>query len=259
MSKLRINSINFFAVLLSIIVVFSCKKKDPEPTSDPQITGTPTPVTFNTGLIDYYSFNGDATSYSTSNDGIISGATLVPGIADSAYSYNGTTNSIDLGATVGGGVRTISLWFSSAVNIDTTLVETAAIIYRNDAIQSDEFGIYIGRSTWGPRKGRVTFSYKTDYIVSDSNSWTANSWHHVVAIISPTAGMKMYIDGVLQSDANSFNTTAIAARTEVTTLGTWGDASIRYFNGSIDEVYLWNRELSLTEVMELYNLTATLD
>ena len=53
------------------------------------------------------------------------------------------------------------------------------------------------------------------------------------------SGMKLYVNGVLQVSTNPF-TNAPCATNDITTLGTWGDANIRHFNGSMDEVRLWN-------------------
>jgi hypothetical protein len=85
-------------------------------------------------------------------------------------------------------------------------------------------------------------------IRSNGDAWDAGAWHHVCGTIDANAGMSLYIDGVLQSQTDPAGTAAITASGGTTTIGTWGDANIRYFPGRIDELRFWNRALPQSEI-----------
>jgi hypothetical protein len=65
--------------------------------------------------------------------------------------------------------------------------------------------------------------------------------------------MSMYINGTLIRSM-SIPATGSVANAFNLTLGSLRDGSTRFFNGSIDEVRMWNRTLSLSEIQEMYML-----
>lgn len=88
-----------------------------------------------------------------------------------------------------------------------------------------------------------------------NSALTAGVWQHVMFTYSGAGnmnGIKVYLDGVLDS-----NLPASASLTG-TLLGGWNFQlgsrnSGFYFVGNMDEVTVWNKELSQAEVTELYN------
>lgn len=82
----------------------------------------------------------------------------------------------------------------------------------------------------------------------------AQQWYHVVVTYSGNSninGFKIYIDGVLDS---SFGSTALA--------GTWANngqlemassKNANHHSGHLDEVSIWDKELTSAEVLEIYN------
>jgi len=84
---------------------------------------------------------------------------------------------------------------------------------------------------------------------------TADTWHFVVATYDKDLGgteeVKIYIDGV--SKATGDFSTAIGTNADSVDIGreTTGEAG-KYFDGTIDEVSVWNRALSSDEVKRLY-------
>ena len=82
----------------------------------------------------------------------------------------------------------------------------------------------------------------------------ASGWQHFVYTIDPATGMKVYKNGVLdisKPSASSFNN-----RNKNLWIGGGWDASNAwfYFQGSIDDIRLYDRELSAVEVQQLYTL-----
>jgi hypothetical protein len=77
------------------------------------------------------------------------------------------------------------------------------------------------------------------------------AWHHVVAVSDHTAGTYLYIDGVLVEE----NTTppVLASNAQNLMIGENPDARNREWEGSIDDVGIWNRVLTEAEVKEIWN------
>jgi hypothetical protein len=82
-------------------------------------------------------------------------------------------------------------------------------------------------------------------LVGSGNVGTG-TWKHIVGTSSPGNGTKIYINGAL--DSSNANTTTVNTANMVMGFGT----STEYLNGMLDEVCFWNRELTLTEVTQLY-------
>ena len=92
--------------------------------------------------------------------------------------------------------------------------------------------------------GTVNTALTTDAIEGD------NLWHHVASTWDSSGNLKIYLDGTLKA------TTAISG----TFSGSFSTASIGnntqsggYWKGNIDEVTLFNLELTSTQVTSLYN------
>ena len=75
-------------------------------------------------------------------------------------------------------------------------------------------------------------------------------WHHIVLTISGT-NATVYLDGAQNSSANTASTTAFSNNKNLTIGG--NPANERGMVGLIDEVGLWNRTLTVSEVGQLYN------
>lgn len=96
-----------------------------------------------------------------------------------------------------------------------------------------------------------------DRIIVEAPAISQNTWHHVVATYdgsSLASGCNIYIDGVSQSLSvvQDNLTGSIQDFTNNTSIGARGDSN-QAFNGYIDEVSVWNKELTGAEVTELYN------
>ena len=78
-----------------------------------------------------------------------------------------------------------------------------------------------------------------------------NQWHHVVVVILDNSNAALYLDGVLEEDdttpSGAWDTDSNANLYIGGRADTGGD-----FNGSIDEVLIYNRSLSADEIKQLY-------
>jgi hypothetical protein len=81
---------------------------------------------------------------------------------------------------------------------------------------------------------------------------TDGKWHFVVGTYGADGVARIYVDGVLGASAAR---TAVLNSGVATTAGVCSNCGggQDYFNGSIDDVRIYNRALSVTEVKQLYN------
>lgn len=186
---------------------------------------------------------------------------LVSGIITTSYAQNnylnfdGVDDYVDLGNSIGNtSFRTIEMWFNPAENINATSNHYYnALIARDNDNQDCEFNISFSTEA---NPGKLAFGLAVThlnyhYIYSDQNSWTAGTWYHVAVVID-TTGMRMYINGVLQSSTNPYNVTPCTTN-DITALGRWGNFNIRHFKGSIDEVRIWDYVRTQSEIQNSLN------
>jgi hypothetical protein len=78
-------------------------------------------------------------------------------------------------------------------------------------------------------------------------------WHHVVATVSGTTG-KVYLDGILDGTGNVGNIPDNALDIYIGRAHPNNGAGVNeWFNGIIEDVRIYNRALSDTEIQQLYN------
>lgn len=79
----------------------------------------------------------------------------------------------------------------------------------------------------------------------------STDWTHVVAVISGSGDAKLYVDNVLvETDTNTFSW---PPGMDEFAIGRIGDSSPGYSNCAVDEVGIWSRALSASDVTNLYN------
>lgn len=101
----------------------------------------------------------------------------------------------------------------------------------------------------GDGGGEINFETTT-------NIWDDGLWHHVVFTYdgsSDISGVSIYIDNVLQTlVTNQNDLSATMLNTRNFCAGVLG-SSTNEFDGNQDELSVWNKELSVAEVSELWN------
>ena len=112
--------------------------------------------------------------------------------------------------------------------------------YRVIAMKRDEWNIYMKDNILMFYDWSTTSDKTTGINIGD------NSWHNVVQTIDATGVTKIYLDGVLMltdSITNLGNTLPL-------TIGSTNTFSQK-FNGHIDCLRIWDKELSQTEVANI--------
>jgi len=184
-------------------------------------------------------------------------AALFAGYGQSNYvmDFNGSANT-NMGNSAGNGVRSIEFWFKPSVTMDPNTTATGwTFISRDDNSQFAEYGVYIRGTDWngwgniGNLCFWVRYSGVLHEVKSNQNTWTAGTWYHIAGVLDPSTGMKLYVNGILQTDMDASGTSAVMTDTGTPTfVGSWG-SSIRFFQGRMDEMRLWNRAISQSEIL----------
>lgn len=212
------------------------------------IAQTPPYVPTN-GLQGYFPFSGNANDQSgNGNNGTNIGATLTAdrfGNINSAYSFDGTTSHISLNDTIcnfGVSDFTISAW---QLKYDT-LVGGAVLGKRNS---TGDGNMLILNSHPGYEISTGT----GDYMANNMPYQVINIWYHTV-FVRTGLNLKTYLNGLLINNVNSSAIHNInnAAITEIGARYS-GSAIWNLWNGVIDDIGIWNRALTTTEINDLYN------
>jgi len=156
-----------------------------------------------------------------------------------AMLFDGIDDYIDLGPDAGNGVRTIELWFNPENDINSSLADYESLVVRNNGL-TNEHEITLAFSPEPLDKGKLYFGVRDSnsnlfIVYSNSDSWNADQWYHVAGVIHPNLGMMMFVDGIMQADTDPY-TNATTHFSTITTIGSWGDYNLRFFNGIIDDV-----------------------
>jgi len=127
--------------------------------------------------------------------------------------------------------------------------EDMVIFSMANSDKSDSYyGIYIGEDENGAAVIRArNKSYK---YVSGGSDLTDDEWHQVVGVFKKKNKRFLYVDGVLvASDTRKVD----FKKQSVFNIGRWADKTPKYyFNGLIDEVQVWSKALSSSEVANYY-------
>jgi hypothetical protein len=192
-----------------------------------------------------------ADSSGQGNNGTMNGSSYwtASGKAGSAFQGNGSSNYADCGGASGSlnldGSLTIEAWIKTA---GTTRAWIGMKYYGTNP--------YYGLSINEVRTGDVSMNirdssanYPKSYSVVNVND---NVWHHVVGVRDVVADkINVYVDGSL-SNSITDTTTGSITNTNNFVIGKNSYASAEYFSGNIDEVKVYNRALTASEIAERY-------
>jgi len=213
------------------------------------------------GLVSYWSFDSaDGSTNSVAKDiiGSFNGAVLGPvmatGLSGDDYSFDGLNDYITVSSPINiTGELTVSVWFKPTNLAGGTSGRQLIIGKWNEDSKKRSWEI-------GMASG-VPFFYVSDNgdwgthidAITASSAVSANNWHHFVATHATDGTIKIFIDGTLAGLKTTAMTSLYASNQPVII----GDSPMggyihNYFSGGIDEVGIWNRVLSASEISALY-------
>ena len=161
---------------------------------------------------------------------------------DGADDYVDFGNGTSLQIT---GAFTFSVW----TKLNSTVGPQSCIMSKDNGTTQRAFTLW-GKITNIPVS--YIWSGGSNYSVGGTTNIADDNWHHVAVVYVPSTSLRIYVDGVLEGT----NTTSIPASINNATqnlyLGQFA-SSLFEFKGNIDEVSLFNTELSASDVTSIYN------
>jgi hypothetical protein len=210
------------------------------------------------GLVGYWNFDeGSGTiAYDSSgngNSGAIYGATWIGGRYGNGLNFDGISDYVDVGNSTilnPASAMSISAWiflesYAGVGEGQRTIVERR----KYDVIHSYQFMIFPAGDC---REGHVRFSLWSsgiENVVDSVDAVTLNQWYHIVATYDGT-NAKIYINGVQNAIASLSG--SIDSTNLKTLIGAGDQGTTNFFNGTIDEVRIYNRALLAGEVWAEY-------
>ena len=173
---------------------------------------------------------------------------------DNAMSFNGTdsyvigTYNSSLGIT---GDLTLSAWFKSSASTNQRIIsmDSGSSTGRNYIIQLESSG-YVRGIVWSGSTAYQAGTISTTPGLSDGN------WHHVALVYKPSTKVEIFIDGVSKDQNTSGIPSSINSIAQDLVIGRAAPATGNFFNGSIDEVAIFNTALSGPKIQQIYDATA---
>ena len=202
------------------------------------------------GLAGYWALdNGSGTSATDSSSGgntgtLNNGPTWGTGQIGGAASFDNTDDSITVGDVVEPEYITMSAWIYRNGN------GTAPILTKGNYTGSEQYSLFVDYASYGTVEMIVRAAGGGfDHCRTGSTGYTTGQWYHVAGTYNGTT-CRIYVNGVDRTETVASDTTSgvINGGASSLTIGT-------AFNGSIDEVRVYNRPLLSDEVSQLYRLT----
>jgi gliding motility-associated-like protein len=223
------------------------------------------PASLRNGLVGYWPFCGNANDESgNGNNGVVNGATLTTdrlGSANSAYSFDGVNDFIQMPNRSISGSFTISCWYKMPTyNINTLGANDFIFFANHSGVNDNNRNVLVGYRNFGSEYGHST------YVKGGSGSMigyyalnqipVANKWHHFVCQFTNGVSVKMYLDNVLFYTNNT-----VVSNTTLPSLpmffGIGIPTQFNFYKGELDDVSIWNRVLTEQEILQLYNSTSS--
>ena len=212
------------------------------------------------------SYNGEANandSFGTNNGTAVGGLTYTTGKIGNAFSFNGTNAYVSLPNNSFNNLTgdfSVSFW----MNLNNSHPTDFGMLFSNLQFPVDystyygfQIGFYNGQIyfTVGSNTGNSTASTR---LLSSTLSGYIGTWVHVTCTHKQSTGYKIYVNGSLNTSNNgTYNpvyttnhTPSIGAQYSVNN----SPNNLTYkINGSVDALNIWQKELTASEVIELYN------
>ena len=213
----------------------------------------------NLGLVGYWSMNEGAGTVAGDGSGngnrgtLTNGPTWVDGKRGKALNFDGVDDEVKVADSSSLVFNDISMsaWFKVTSNGD--LQE----LFRQDICSGtrDLYGMRM--TTAGIFDVLLSRDTTIDSVSTIGARLDNGTWHHIVGVGNVGVGLKVYIDRVLNNTASDASTGSIDSAATFLRIGKSGDCGTPnqdFFNGSIDEVRIYNRVLTPAEIKRLYNM-----
>ncbi|MCI9843929.1 LamG-like jellyroll fold domain-containing protein [Flavobacterium pectinovorum] len=214
------------------------------------------------GLISYFNFENTLNSNSTSHNftnGTSTNVTYSNGKYGQGVVFGGASalvNATLTDAATLGVNSTIAWWEFRPIgipnNYSTSFEMSEALYYRAQNVSSCNNGSYSNRYELGINAGGWAC------LTLQQQSAMAGSWHHH-AIVKQAGVINYYLDGVLNIGGWLLNDQGINGTTNKFIFGGGTNNGVinnsKCMNGTLDELYIYNRALTASEILNVKNAT----
>ena len=213
------------------------------------------------GLVSWWKGENNALdSYKEGHHGTLAGnAGHIPGIVGQAFKFDGKDDLLDLGSKAGTLFAdptdksfSVSLWMKTAA---TKSPQGSMYIFDTGAGTEGRRGFYCNTV-----QGAIYCAVRQSaaiHKVSASNVIPLNSWKYVtLAFDDAGKQLKLYIDGALIKTGTEEQIAGETFASPQAIIGATNTKNL-LFNGSLDEIAVWNRALSAAEINSMYDSGAT--
>jgi hypothetical protein len=230
------------------------------------------------GLVAWYPGDGNANDIQGGNNGTLqNGTTFVPGKVGQAFHFNGANQFVQVANTptlnfAKTNSFSIDAWIRTTETVHNIFVATKQL----NSVPFTGYGLLIGNgeapacdasNPTPPGAGVLTafldnaqssFCPPDHYLsVRGTTHLNDGQWHHVAMSYdgsSSAAGVKLFVDGAAESalvQSDNLGTGSIMSSASFT-IGSRDNGGVP-FNGDIDEVGVFNRALSASEIQAIVN------
>lgn len=196
------------------------------------------------GLVGWWPGDGNANDIQGTNDGTLQGgATFAPGKVGQAFMLDGIDDSVDLGGWFNLQTFTIEMW----VKAGASQVQNADILDNN----------HTAFRSWVVQYGNVGTQYHWCATQSSSTycgvvlNLTPATWQHLAITVDASHVNQVYLDGALVGSVTD-NGPIVYDGSQFLRIGRWGGGG-RNWNGQIDELAIYNRSLTASEIEAISN------
>jgi len=214
------------------------------------------------GLLGWWGFNGNANDESgNGNHGIVNGPTLVSdrfSNDNSAYIFNGNGDHILVPHSPS--FINPNMSFSGWVNASQFQTYFNSIIKHGNftSIAGEQYGVGLTQT------GQVHTGFKTTSCTT-GQGWDIsitidtlhlNTWYHLVVTIENNI-VKTYLNSTIISTYPYIGSLVLCTANSELSFGREFSSSDNHYYGKLDDIGIWNRALSQSEITELYQTKAT--
>jgi len=249
------NNLKAFRLLLITIVMFSCNDSDDVAKNTESCT--PIPANLQNGIIAFYPFsNGSINDFSGNNYNLTNTTSASSGIdragnINCAFHFNATNGDF------------LNYSNPTFINDFQTLPFSISLWYKNETSSAGNYELLIGRDenlhcpdSYGQWSVGLYDNRKPVFGINEYSLWwnigsnvEISEWRHLVVTCVGT-DLKLYLNGVLTSQVSN-----TGCSTNNPTINS-GDLFLgKEFTGLLDDVIIYNRVLSQSEITELNSLT----
>jgi hypothetical protein len=194
-----------------------------------------------------YQLNGDATDVSGNYDGTASNVTYGTGVFGQAGVFNGSSSKITITNFQALSTFSVSMWIKASSQGQDKVILSP---YNGSSLDANTLAVLNG----GTQILIFTNSFPNNFSISasDTSALFNNNWNNLTYTVDTASNsLKIYINGV-EKTTTRVGTTLPQLFSNIKLGVRWDDYSLQFFNGSIDQVRIFDTALTPLEIEALY-------